>query len=157
MLDSANSDSLCVRFAFSAIAVAIEPGPTVSGMVSGKNARVMIAFASIGLTGVSPPPGPSGSFSICQPATATAKPPPIRSASIEIPKKCSTGVPAKNATISTTNALNATFLASRSRSCSVSASVRSRNRNAMPIGLMMPIRPVKPNRISEIRRLTIIG
>ena len=66
MLDSTNSDSLWVRFAFSAIAVATEPGPVVNGTVSGKNAREVAFSASTRLTGVSAG-GVSGALSMVRP------------------------------------------------------------------------------------------
>lgn len=105
----------------------------------------------------SPPAGTSGAFSIDQPATATAKPPPIRNASIEIPKKFSTGAPTKKITSSVKNTFVASCFDRIARSASLSDCVRSRNTNAMPNGLMMPIRPVKPNRISGIRRSSCIA
>src|SRR6185437_13539100 len=155
MLESTNSDSLCVRFAVSAIAVAMEPGAVVNGMVSGKNALDTALSASTRLTVCGSAGCVSGALSICQPPTATASPPPMRSASREMPKKCRIGAPRKNATSSTQTTLTAIFLASAVRSAVVNAAVRSRKTKAIPIGLMMLISPVKPNRMSEIRLATI--
>ena len=79
----------------------------------------------------------------------------MRNASMEMPKKWRIGVPTKKATSNTHMTLKAIFLASAVRSSVVSDAVRSRKTNAMPIGLMMLISPVKPKRMSEIRLSTI--
>lgn len=107
----------------SAMATAMDPGPVVIGMVSGKKV-VPPSRASAGPSGAGPVAEAWSGMSTRQAVTATTMPPPTRTAPRLTPKKLRMPAPNHSEPISTIDALSATARDKATRSSCERSAVR---------------------------------